>query len=347
MSFIEFRYNIINTDMVNSHLELKFEMTNFYSKKINFSRRGTPFDTYLSNCFIIKYNNDKIVTFDGLLVSRPEENNDDILCLEANESKTVNVKISASYKFCNNGLYELQFNTSNFKFLFNITDLTIQDLIYSEHSINIKNKHIEFILNINSFINIPTIGDEFRSNPNNIGNGITFSNNATVDQKNILVCLTAQLINFYTTMLNPNNQNIFVMEDELYYKWFGLSYNNNKYTVNDYYMFTFERIISKNIFYNIDNSINGHYAETVPNSTQITIYPLFWQNNMENCFYSQFGILIHEFSHIACSTSDDSTSVCKSLEFAQQEYDKATKAANNYQFYIEDLLWHPTQPRVC
>lgn len=336
MSSIEFRYCINNLDTFDNHLELNFEMINHYERDLYFSRRGTPFDDHLSDCFIIKHNNQILLKFDGLLVSRKDESDEDIIKIESGKSINKIVKITETYKFIENGNYEIRFKTKNFKFHLE-SKLIIDDLVYFNNPINITNNVLIFNINAKQLL-FNTIGDVYRNIDNTLGQ-ITFSNNATKEQKDILLKITEDLIDFYKNHFK-------IINDDLYIKWFGLYKGDCLATVIDFYKFTFNRILKRDIHYNIDNNASIYYAITVPRSHQITIFPQFWKR-FDKCFYSKFGLLIHEFSHIECSTSDDSNSICESLEFAKIDCELATSAAYNYEFYIEDLLWSPPLLKPC
>lgn len=347
MSYIEFKYTISNFNASSDHLELKFEMINSYDRDLYFSRRGTPFDSYLCDCFIIKHNNDVSLKFDGLLVTRIEESGEDILTLKSGETLETTLKISTFYKFYHTGNYEIQFNIDNFRFLLE-TKVAINNLATYYKPIIIVNKPHFFSIDIKSFL-FKTIGDKYREDDKiKEDTGIRFSCNATDKEKDILRRITDELITFYTK--HEQNSEIQIYDDVFYKRWFGSKFATNNRKVIDTLSFTFKKIKEKNILYCIDNSCISYcdYAYTVDGSKRITILPPFWQALDDKSFYSKSVIILHEFTHVVGLTNHYiESNVCNGLKLAINDCDKAILSPYSYQYYIADLMCKPSLPQNC
>jgi hypothetical protein len=328
MNAIEFLYHVSNLDTSSKSIVLEFKIINHSEKDIYFSRRNTPFDSYISNCFNVVFNNDILIKFDGLFVKRSTESEADILLLKAGMTMETSVKISESYSFSMIGNYKINYNSSYFRF-----SLGAQTLLdYKSYSCN-------FFVIVNSpylltlplkFDSIPTIGDKFRRDEKMESTGIRFTN-TTKSQEEIILKLTKNIIDLNKPFVLTNNK--------LFEMWFG-NYNVSNFELVDRnFIFIFSEISKENINYTISDFDTDFFAETTFHGDTITLFPKFWYKAKDSGFDTKLGILIHEFSHISCETTDLSGSVDDSLNLAKNSPEEAINAANNYEYYIEDLLW--------
>lgn len=329
MNSIEFFYNVPNLDATSKSIVLDFRIINHTKKDVFFSRRHTPFDTYFSDCFNIVFNNDTLLKYDGLFVKRAVESEADIILLKAGMTLKTSVKISESYSFSMIGNYKINYNSRYFRFSLESQTL-LQYKSYSNNSLVIINSPYLLTLPL-KFYSIPTIGDKFRQDEKVVDRGIKFMN-ATKSQKNSILSLTRNMIDLMNKPFVLSNNKLFEM-------WFG------KYNVSDFefvgnnFIFLFSEISKKDINYLISNVDNDFFAETTFRGDTITLFPKFWYMAKDKGFDTKLGILIHEFSHISCETTDLSGSVDESLDIAKNSPKDAINAACNYEYYIEDLLW--------
>lgn len=330
MGTIEFIYKVINSVDLIDCIELEFSIVNHSENTIFFSRRNTPFDSYLNDCFIIKENNEKRIQFDGLFVKRFPESKLDIIELKTGKSKSTTFKISESYSFNPSLKYTILFDEQNFRYAFE-PDILLKSSTYSKKCLIISNESCFLNLFNKQFIssNFKTIGDLNRRQDKDNFIGITFEN-ASPEKERLLLDLTDKILDIPPIEIDNNN---------LYKIWFGLNFNQNNKIVQNNFIKIFFEIGKKRIKYIVSNNLIDAYAETTYNGNSIKLYPAFFNNANNFGFDSQLGILIHEFSHITCCTSDVGKTVDDSINLAKNNPKDAIKAANNYEYYIEDLLW--------
>jgi hypothetical protein len=66
------------------------------NKDLFFISENTPFDSYITDCFIIKYNNEHTVDFDGRFVKKIDHT--EIIQLKAGETISKIIPVSESYQ---------------------------------------------------------------------------------------------------------------------------------------------------------------------------------------------------------------------------------------------------------
>lgn len=339
---IEFNYSISDIDYRNLNINLDFSVYNNSEVTVYFSRRNTPFDNYLDNCFEILFNNDSVLRFDGYYVKRFDENADDIITLKPKEKLSTRINISDSYNFSLIGNYTISYKVKNFKYYINIHSF----FKYKEqcHSFELINPSASFQFTQKSLL-FTTIGERFRILNKDfiLTDRIQFIN-SNDEQKHKIIDLIDEIIHFFNHTFQLN-------QDKLFIKWFGEKFDENLEKVKNNFLFIFDKVETKNVSFIIDNNLksnqNDWYAVTYYNSNSITLFPPFWNKSMDKGFNSKLGILIHEFSHMACESNDNSTSVCDSLGLAKHNPDEAITSANNYEYYVEDLLWSPKLNDPC
>ncbi len=334
MGTIEFRYNLINDIQLVDYIELEFNIVNQSNKTIYFSRRDTPFDSYISDCFIIKENDEKPLQFDGVFVKRLTESEEDIITLESEKWLTVKFKISESYKFLHATKHVIVYNVSKFRYAYN-KELLIKYTNFTKSNYEIKNEPCVITIKSNAAV-MPvfrTLGDKNRKNEkHSIKSGLII-NGGSPTQKSKIIDLTNELIN-----LN-NSKPLTVTNSPLYKKWFGNSFPSNGTTVRNNYTELFFEIGKQNMQYNILSKVDGTIvAETTKYGNSINIFSAFFALDQIG-FDSQSGVLIHEFSHIICETVDSGNSISDSLDDAKNNPDEVISFANNYEYYYEDFYW--------
>jgi hypothetical protein len=269
---IEFKYNIVN-DSNSNLIQLEFSIINHSNRTIYFSRRNTPFDNYLSDCFTIQYNNDSLLKFDGLFVKRFQESKIDILKLKPYETLSTKLQLNDSYKFTSIGIYSIIYNISYFRFSFNLKSLINSS--YCSSKLEIINNAISFEI-FNKLVSLQTLGDKFRKSDKDISGEIKFKF-ADDTQKAILRKLTNDILDIFT-------KPFILGKDNFYELWFGKYSVVNFITVSSNFTYIFSEINKRSITYVIDNGItldrNGkpvdRYAQTYQDSSIITLFPAFW-----------------------------------------------------------------------
>jgi hypothetical protein len=313
-------------------INLHFKIENKYNKDLFFISENTPFDSYITDCFIIKYNNEHTVDFDGRFVKKIDHT--EIIQLKAGETISKIIPVSESYQISKKGSYSIYFNSSKFNISDNKYELIGRKCnfnIINSGLIEINNEACSFLIN-EKFGFIETLGEKFRLKDNNKKAGDIVVRNGSSKQKDILKRIYNEIL-IFSADLN-------LKHDDLYKMWFGVpdnvTYVSNKYSS----IFSLMENKSTEFYIVVDESENmsNLIAETTKGGKRIVIYKNFWDLT-DYAFNSKFGTLIHEFSHIICSTVDSENEIECTRLLAKIDVNRAINSANNYEYYIEDLLW--------
>lgn len=331
-----------NNDKENAVL-LEVRLTNFSNTSIYFLKKGTPFEKVLSDCIIIKFSNEKKISFDGYFVKSGSVINHDIIKINPNTSISTTIRISDSYQVSASGYYTIKADESNFYF--------------SKSKRALKNKiknnllQVEIINNVvkynskDKFIYIKTIGELNRKTDDEIKSPNDRFENGDDKQKKIILDVENKIIEFLQPLIDNG-----ITVDKYFLKWFGCDIScEDVNSIRSNYIKILSKIKNKDIqYYFHSKNDNGDepndYAITTQGGKSISIYSTrFWLPKTLSGFNSQIGTLIHEYSHIACFTDDKGgNNINTCLNTACNDVYKAIVNANNYEYYIEDLKWNPT-----
>lgn len=335
-NFIEFVYSIDGINTINNAIELNFSIINHTNYSIWFSRRNTPFDNYLNDCFCIKLNNHVNLIFDGLLVKRFEESEIDIIQLLPRSKLFKKIYLSDSYKFTYSGKYVVEYITDKFRYSIDNNNI-LSHCDFPSIQIQVINNPFVFELS-NKFLSLPTLGDKNRKPDDCIPGQIKFKYSKP-EEEEILTKLTKDIIDISQNQFNLSNI-------ELYEKWFGVYEEINSVKVNNNFDLIFNEIKKQcttyvmyhDIAYDNEGKPIDRYAHAYFDDNKVYLYPAFWKKAGDTGENTKIGILIHEFSHIKCNTFDDVDKRNDALLLAKTNPTKAIQQANNYEFYFEDLL---------
>lgn len=328
---IEIRYQQKDSCIDDKSLVIiEFELINKSKSDVYVLKRGTPFDGILNNCFIVKYNDELDVKYIGsLLKSANYIIESDVLHISARSNLKNEIIIQNNYHINKIGKYSLEFKISNLVISYDLKSLLNETCIYDANKIHFDIINPIFYFNVNK---IPV----FIKQNHNIfidNNFIKYiAHNGTPEQ--IL------LINELEKEVVSKLENLNISFDDLFKLWFGNN-NINLQIIIDNFNNIKNKIVSKSIeykFFDMDNS-DDDYAVAVLEFDKIYLYPKFFYRTPKYGFDSQFGTLIHEFSHHACHTDDIERNISCSKKLALNYPDRALCAANNYEYYVEDLFW--------
>lgn len=159
------------------------------------------------------------------------------------------------------------------------------------------------------------------------------------------------LQNLTTALSYHHRHKVKVTNDALYKKWFGTYTSSNFDVVRRTAARAKPNRVCKTCFF----SSSGYYPNVAPdtvatasyypgtNSVGITLFPKFWKMPFSGQD-SQIGTLVHEYSHGYSNTDDFEYGAQNCLKLARNDPSKAIRNADNYQFYVEELLGNVATP---
>jgi|JI6StandDraft_1071083.scaffolds.fasta_scaffold13546_3 hypothetical protein len=307
---------------------IEFELINKSESDVYVLKRGTPFDGLLNNCFIVKYNDELDIKYTGaLLKSSNYILESDVLHISGRSNLKKEIIIQNNYHINKIGKYSLVFEISNLVISYDLESLLNESCIYGSNKIQID------IINPTFFFEVIQVYNNKLQYQQYIFNNSKYVFREVTTHQNILI---EELENEIVSKLD----NLQINFDALFKLWFG-NINNNLQKISSNYKDIKNKIQSKTIEYRIfeDDNTNNDYAVSVLEFDKIYLYPKFFDRTPKYGFDSQFGTLIHEFSHHACQTEDIERNISCSKKLALNYPNRAICAANNYEYYSEDLFW--------
>lgn len=104
-----------NTYKIGESIELEMKVENFGKEKFTFLPWKTPIENSFTGAFMEITFNNKIIEYQGIMVSRMPPSKKDYVTLKPKESITGKINLLDGYKFSKKGVYSVQFDGNNGK----------------------------------------------------------------------------------------------------------------------------------------------------------------------------------------------------------------------------------------
>ncbi|MFE1792117.1 hemopexin repeat-containing protein [Streptomyces sp. NPDC059525] len=327
---------------------LAFEIENVGDTDYNLLVWNTPLEGEVFNFLEVRCG-DRLIPYDGRLVTRGDPGPDSYRRLAAGETIVEELDISESYALDEVGYYQIILRV-RFADAIPNAGLALAARTREEHrgfALDPVTIQFELLPGDNP---LSTVGERARREGPKDGPGILAIDPSVVDTKDTLLDSlrpdpgTAMVVAAVWNAASWLDAAIAELagwsarkENSLYADWFGEDNAARFQTVQERISAIRARL-DRPATYDMTphNCPNGAFAYTYPGSDTVYLCQPFFGAPATGP-NSQFGTLIHEWSHAVADTSDIVYGQTKARDLADTAPDSAIRNADNYEFFVETL----------
>jgi hypothetical protein len=338
---------------VGEPVVLTVEVENRGSDPLRLLGWGTPFEERFSSSFLTVERDGEVLPYDGRLVKRGDPGPRDYLTIEPGATVETRVDVSAGYPIEGPGKYMVRVKTQ-------ASDAFVVTAGESEEA-RPRDRHERLALDSPAvtFTVLPgeqprlTEGAQARAAERDArekraadaeegasageagGGPEPIMEGGTGEQQQEV--LTAHQ-NAHTIAGLAASRLVENEADALYQEWFG-EYDQERYeTVARHYEQIESTLGATQVTYNLtgEGCEPGVFAYTYQGSTTVWLCERFWEAPASGSD-SQFGTLIHEWSHAVCATEDHVYGEEAAKALAESSPEEAITNADNHEYFAEHL----------